>query len=104
MARKAKIYKPAKTAMQSGTARTRDWVLEFERTSPRKIEPLMGYTASNDPLAQVKLQFESKDDAIAYAEREGLEYRVFEMRDPRRRAAQSYSDNFRYDRKVPWTH
>ena len=104
MARKAKIYKPAKTAMQSGTARTRDWVLEFERSAPRRIEPLMGYTASDDTLAQVKLQFETKDDAIAYAEREGLDYRVFEMRDPRQRPAQSYADNFKHDRKVPWTH
>ena len=103
MKRKAKIYRPAKTAMQSGRARTRDWILEFERTSPRKIEPLMGYTASDDALSQVKLQFETKEDAIAYADREGLEYRVFEVKDPRRQPI-SYSDNFRYDRKVPWTH
>ena len=103
MALKARIYKPAKSAMQSGTARARDWLLEFERRTPRRIEPLMGYTASDDTLSQVRLNFETKEDAIAYAEREGLEYRVFEMRDPRRRS-QSYSDNFRYDRKVPWTH
>ena len=104
---KAKIYRPAKTAMQSGKAKTRDWLLEYERTSPRFIEPLMGYTGGNDPLSQIKMNFETKEDAIRYAEREGLEYRVFEMRDPRRMPAdvpKSYSDNFAYDRKVPWTH
>ena len=101
---KAKIYKPAKTAMQSGRARTRDWVLRYERQTPRKIEPLMGYTASDDPLSQVQLTFETKEDAIRYAEREGLDYRVFEQGDPRRMNPKSYSDNFKWDRKVPWTH
>ena len=101
---KAKIYRPAKTAMQSGTARSRDWILRFERESPRKIEPLMGYTASTDTMAQIQMTFETKEDAIRYAEREGLEYRVFEQADPRKQRAVSYSDNFKHDRKVPWTH
>ena len=99
----ARIYSPAKTAMQSGKAKTGHWVVEFERDAARSIEPLMGYSSSGDTLNQVKLRFSSKDEAIAYADKEGLAYRVHEPKQAKRRAA-SYSDNFKYDRKVPWTH
>ena len=99
----ARIYSPAKTAMQSGKAKTGHWVLEFDPATPRKIDPLMGYTTSSDTRSQIRLTFDSRDDAIAYAERYGIEYRVQEPKESARRQI-SYSDNFRYDRKQPWTH
>ncbi len=99
----ARIFSPAKTAMQSGTAKTGYWVLEFEPEAPRKIDPLMGYTSSSDMKSQVRLSFESKEEAVAYAERNGIPFRIEEPHKPKRRQV-SYSDNFRYDRKIPWTH
>ncbi|EKF42867.1 ETC complex I subunit [Nitratireductor indicus] len=99
----ARIFSPAKTAMQSGTAKTGYWVLEFEPEAPRKIDPLMGYTSSSDMKSQVRLSFQSKEEAVAYAERNGIPFRIEEPHKPKRRQV-SYSDNFRYDRKIPWTH
>jgi|SRR5690242_7678450 hypothetical protein len=99
----AHIYKPAKTAMQSGPARTKDWVLEFEPELPREIEPLMGWTSSADMKAQIRLSFESKEEAIAYAERNGIAYHLSEPM-PRRPVRKSYADNFRFGRKGAWTH
>lgn len=99
----ARIFRPAKTAMSSGNAKAREWVLEFEPEAPRAVEPLMGYTASTDMRAQVRLRFASKDEAIRYAEKAGLEFRVEEAND-RRRATISYSDNFASRRAQPWTH
>ncbi|MGH2340652.1 ETC complex I subunit [Segnochrobactraceae bacterium EtOH-i3] len=99
----ARIYKPAKTAMQSGRGKTHSWVLEFEQAMPRRIEPLMGWTGSGDMNQQVKLRFPTKDEAIAYAEREGIAYEVLESHE-RERKRVSYSDNFRFDRAQPWTH
>ncbi len=99
----ARIYSPSKTAMQSGKAKTGRWVLEFDPEQPRRIDPLMGYTTSGDMKSQIRLFFDSKEAAIAYAEKHGLAFRVTEPKQPRRRQI-SYSDNFKYDRKVPWTH
>ena len=99
----ARIYQPARTAMQSGKARTRKWVLEYEPAAPREIEPLMGWTASSDMLSQVILEFDSSEEAVAYAEKHGIAYQVFEPHKPAPKA-KSYSDNFRFDRKIPWTH
>ena len=99
----ARIYQPAKTAMQSGKARTRKWVLEYEPAAPREIEPLMGWTASSDMLSQVTLEFDSSGEAVAYAEKHGIAYQIFEPHMPAPKA-KSYSDNFRFDRKIPWTH
>ncbi len=65
----ARIYKPAKTAMQSGNAKTKEWVLDFEPEQPREIEPLMGWTSSGDMRPQVQLRFDSAEEAIAYCER-----------------------------------
>lgn len=73
---RVRIYKPSKTAMQSGLAKTKNWVLEYETTSPRRPESLMGWTASKDTLNQVKLRFFSKEDAIKYARNKGWEYVV----------------------------
>ncbi|OLP59925.1 NADH-ubiquinone oxidoreductase [Xaviernesmea oryzae] len=99
----AKIYRPAKTAMQSGKAKTHLWILEFDQDVPRTIDPMMGYTSSADTRQQVKLSFESAELAVAYAERNGIEYRVIAPKDATRKAV-SYSDNFRYSRLQPWTH
>ena len=99
----AKIYRPAKTAMQSGKAKTYRWVLEFDQSQPRKIDPIMGYTSSADTLQQVRLTFESRELAEAYAQRNGIEYRVIEPKEVGRQTV-SYTDNFRYNRQQPWTH
>ena len=99
----ARIYKPAKTAMQSGTAKTKDWVLDFEPEEPRTVEPLMGWTSSGDMRQQVRLQFETKEEAIAYCERRGIAYQVFEDK-PAPRKLMSYSDNFAFNRRGAWTH
>lgn len=98
-----RIYKPAKTAMQSGEGRTREWILEFEPAASRQIDPLMGWTSSTDTRQQVKLAFETKDEAIAYATRNGLAYTVVEptSRKPLRKA---YADNFKFGRPGNWTH
>ena len=99
----ARIYKPAKTAMQSGKAKTRDWRLEFEPASARTIDPLMGWTSSTDMDGQVRLSFETKEEAIAYAERHGIPFRLHEPQ-----AApviiKAYADNFAPGRKLSWTH
>ena len=99
----ARIYKPAKTAMQSGSARTRDWVLDYEPERAREIDPLMGWTSSSDMDQQLKLTFETREEAIAYAERSGFAYTVTEpeVRKPVRKA---YADNFKFGRLGSWTH
>ncbi len=99
----ARIYKPAKTAMQSGTAKTKDWVLDYEPEQPREIEPLMGWTSSGDMRQQVTLRFASAEEAVAYAERHGIPYQVFDAKVPSRRAM-AYSDNFAFKRRDAWTH
>ena len=101
--RTAKIYSPARSATTSGAAKTGHWVLEFDREAPKTVEPLMGYTSSRDMLSQVKLTFDSQEEAVAYAEREGIAYRVEAAKAPRKHR-RAYADNFRYDRSTPWTH
>ena len=99
----ARIHQPAKNAMQSGRARTRKWVLEYEPERPKLIEPLMGWTASTDMLSQVVLDFDTLEEAVAYAGQHKIPYQVFEPHRPSAKA-KAYSDNFRFDRKIPWTH
>ena len=99
----ARIYRPARTAMQSGTAKTKAWVLDYEPEQPRVIEPLMGWTSSTDMKQQVRLSFDTKEEAVAYCEREGIAYQVFESTPPQRKVI-SYSDNFAYGRRGAWTH
>ena len=99
----ARIYRPAKTAMQSGEARAKDWLLEFEPEAPSKPDPLMGWTSSSDMRAEVRLEFATKDEAIAYATRNGLAYTVVEPK-PRSPIRKSYADNFRFGRLGSWTH
>jgi hypothetical protein len=99
----ARIYKPSKTAMQSGEARTSEWVLEQDPAQPGALDPLMGYTGASDPVAQIKLSFETKEDAIAYAEKHGIAYRVVEPK-ARKPIKKSYADNFKFGRVGSWTH
>jgi hypothetical protein len=93
----ARIFRPAKTAMQSGRAGTRRWVLEYEPTTPREPDPLMGWASAGDTLNQVRLKFETLDEAKQFAEKKGLDYVVVE---PQKRTfkPKNYADNFRYDR------
>ena len=99
----ARIYRPSPNAMQSGKGKSRQWVLVHELAESKSIDPLMGYTASGDTRQQVKLSFETQEEAEAYAQKNGIAYSVQPAHDatPKR---QSYPDNFRADRKTPWTH
>jgi hypothetical protein len=99
----ARIYRPAPSAMQSGRGNSRQWLLEHERAVPREIEPLMGYTSSRDTRTQIRLAFDTLEEAEAYAREAGIPYTVQPSHVPARQRA-SYPDNFRADRKTPWTH
>lgn len=99
----ARIYSPARSATTSGAAKSGMWVLEYERDSPRTIEPLMGYTSSRDMMGQVRLSFATMEEAVAYAEREGVPYRVESLKAPRKHK-RTYAENFSADRAAPWTH
>jgi hypothetical protein len=99
----ARIYKPAQTAMQSGPARAKEWVLEYEPETPREIDPLMGWTSSRDMNSQISLSFDTKEEAMAYAERNGIPYQVMQPT-PRRPVRKSYADNSRFGRRGSWTH
>lgn len=99
----AKIYRPARNAMQSGTAKSQEWLLEFESTTARTVDPLMGWIGNADTNTQVRLTFETREEAIDYARRQGIPFQVTEPR-PARRVIKSYAENFAAVRKRPWTH
>jgi hypothetical protein len=99
----ARIYKPAKTAMQQGKAGTRDWVLDYEPQSPRVIEPLMGWTSSDDTRSQIRMRFETLGEAVAYATRHGTPFRIDEPAKTELKP-KSYAENFKYGRVGLWTH
>ena len=90
--RKAKIYKPTKTAMQSGKGNTKNWLLEFD-TLDTGIDPLMGWETSKDTMSEVRLEFSNKDQAINYAKKNNIDYYVIEPQ-KRKIIKKSYSDNF----------
>lgn len=98
-----RIYQPARNAMQSGKGNTKQWVLQFVSPVKREADPLMGWTSAAETRQQVTLKFETKEEAIAYAEREGLAYVVEEPK-PHRLQPRAYADNFKYDRIGRWTH
>ncbi len=102
---RARIYQPSKTAVSSGMAKTRQWILEFAPESPREIDPLMGWTSSSDTQSQVRLKFDTLDAAKAYAKEHGIEVVQFapNKRKPNIRA-RGYAENFAVDRKGAWTH
>jgi hypothetical protein len=99
----ARIFRPAPNAMQSGRGNSKAWVLEHEPASAREIEPLMGYTSSSDTQTQVRLSFETLEEAEAYARANGIPFTVQPSHIPTPKRT-SYPDNFRFDRKTPWTH
>lgn len=102
---RARIYQPSKTAMSSGTAKTRQWILEFAPESAREIDPLMGWTSSSDTQSQVRLKFDTLDAAKAYAKDHGIDAIVMtpQKRRPNLRP-RGYAENFATDRRGPWTH
>lgn len=101
----ARIYRPSRSAMTSGMRNTRKWVLEYVQAEPKTLDPLMGWTGSGDMRGQVRLSFETKDAAVAYAEKHGIAYTVEE---PKPRAPNvrphGYAANFAHDRRGAWTH
>jgi ETC complex I subunit conserved region len=99
----ARIFRPAKTAMQSGSARTKEWLLVRDTDGSKSIDPLTGWTSSTDTDAQVQLAFETKEEAIAYAERSGLAYVLTEPQ-TRKAVRKAYADNFKFGRIGSWTH
>ena len=98
----ARIFKPARSTMQSGTGNTKEWVLEFLRETPQTFDPLMGWT-SGDTSTQVSLRFDTKDEAEDYCKRNGIAYQVSPV-PPVRSTKKSYSDNFKFGRPDNWTH
>lgn len=99
----AKIFKPVKSTMQSGRAKSDGWVLEWEQTSATRPERLMGWTASSDMRTQCQLHFDSQEEAVAYAQAHGLSFRVVEPTRARH-IIKAYADNFASNRREPWTH
>ena len=99
----ARIYKPAKSAMQSGRGKTLQWVLEHIAELPRGRDPLMGYTSSSETENQVRLYFATLEEAESYAGRHHITYVVTKPKE-RKIARVAYSDNFKYGRLMPWTH
>ncbi|MDG2341278.1 MAG: ETC complex I subunit [Paracoccaceae bacterium] len=101
----ARIYQPARNAMQSGMGKTKVWILEFAPASTREIDPLMGWTSSSDTQTQVKLKFDSKDAAVEYAKDNGIDAQVSEPNTRKQNVrTRGYGENFATDRRVPWTH
>ena len=99
----ARIFRPAKNAMQSGKANTREWLLEFAPASARISDPLMGWTQTGDMNGQVRLSFETREEAVAYAQKRGVAFEV--LADARsKQIVKAYADNFAFNRKQPWTH
>ena len=94
---KARIYQPAKTAMQSGRAKTHSWVLEFDVSDRRFVEPLMGWSGARDTLGQLTLRFPTQEAAVAYANRHGIEFDL-ELPHQRKLARRAYADNFSFTR------
>jgi hypothetical protein len=93
----ARIYKPTKTAMQSGRANTRKWVLEFEPKDAKRADPLMGWAGSRDTEGQLRLRFDKREEAVAYCERHGIDFAV-SAPETAPLKIKAYADNFRFDR------
>ena len=90
--------------MQSGRAKTDGWVLEFEPREARRPDPLMGWTVTGDTeSSQVRLNFETREEAVRYAEDHGIAFQLVDPA-PAKRIIKAYADNFAFGRRVPWTH
>jgi hypothetical protein len=99
----ARIYRPAPNAMQSGKAKSEQWLLDFESETPRTVDPLMGWISNADTNPQLRMYFETREEAIEFAKRQGITFRVIDRKEPRR-VIKAYADNFAAGRKRPWTH
>lgn len=95
---KAIIYQPARNAMQSGDAKANKWLLEFAQDAPLFVEPLMGWTGMTDTTQQVRLSFDSQEEAMSYANKNNIKAEILEPRKPRIIKPKSYSANFAYNR------
>jgi len=93
--KKAKIYKPSKTAMQSGKRNTKKWILKFD-TLDTGVNPLMGWESSRDTMSEVKLEFSTKQEAVNYVKKNNIEYYIVEPENSKI-IKKSYSDNFMKD-------
>ena len=102
---RARIYQPTRSAMQSGTAKNHQWVLEFGPTQNAAVDPLMGWTGSGDTQSQVRLRFDSRAEAEAYAQAKGIDFTVTEPHARKQNVrTRGYGENFATDRKEVWTH
>lgn len=103
---RARLYQPARNAMQSGTAKAKGWVMEFEPTAARAIDPLMGWTSTSDASSQIRLRFDSRKAAEDYAREKGITLSVAAEKKPRALniRPRGYGENFAHDRRTPWTH
>ena len=99
----ARIYRPAKSAMQSGKAATHRWTLEFQPMAARAPDPLMGWTTTPDTDGQVRMNFATREEAIDFAQRHGIAFEVNDNPEPKK-ILKTYADNFAYGRRQPWTH
>ena len=99
----ARIYRPAPNAMQSGKAKSQEWLLEFESETPRTVDPLMGWISNADTNPQLRMYFETREEAIEFAKRQNIPFQVIDRREPKR-VIKAYADNFAAGRRRPWTH
>jgi ETC complex I subunit-like protein len=100
----ARIFRPSRTAMQSGKGNTLEWLLEFEPSDARRPDPLMGWTQTGDTeSSQVRLAFDTKEEAVRYADTHGIAFQLIDPK-PAKRIIKAYADNFAFQRKTPWTH
>ena len=101
----ARIYQPSRSTTQSGTARSKHWVLEYFPQTPREVDPLMGWTSSSDMNSQVKLRFDTLEAAQDYAKAHGIEAVVLKPKERKPNIRpRGYGENFATDRKGAWTH
>ena len=101
----ARIFRPTKSAMSSGQAKTREWVLEYVNDTAREVDPLMGWTSSDDTQAQIRMRFATKEAALEYAKDNGIDAVVVDPK-PRKPNVRpgGYGENFATNRRGAWTH
>ncbi len=101
---RARIFQRPKTATQSGKAGAGNWVLDFEPAQREVNDPLMGWWGGGDMNGQVRLRFDTQEEAVAFAEKKGVPYEVETPPVPRPVKPKAYADNFKYGRAENWTH
>ncbi len=101
----ARIFRPSKSAMQSGMGQTKSWIMELEYNFAKTIDPLMGWTGSKDTNSQVQIKFKSEQAAINFAKSRGIPF-IVQKANVRKHVIREngYGDNFKFEKKIPWTH